>query len=266
MITMMQRVESRTRVYLNGVGLADIDPSIIIRDVSYQVPQIATRTVERARYHGSHVTRQRMDTSGVTVTFEIREYSPSFRQSVAERVTAWAMSGGVLTTDDRPGKRLHVVCTTPPAIESALKWTDALTLGFSAFDNPFWEDAHPSLLVLTGISNSGQMYGPGSASDPFVEVDVKPASSTMHSLTLTAGSSTMTFLDLTIPSGKTFSLYYDQSMILHAVRADTGAALLSKRSAASADDLMITRGVFSTVSYTADVSVSATFKTRGLYL
>lgn len=262
----LQRIESRVRVWLNGDGLQDIDPAVIIRDVSYQSPQIATQTVAHARYNGSRVTRQRMDSSTVQITFEIHEYSPTIRQSIAERVTAWAMSGGVLTTDDRPERRLHVVCTEPPSIQSALKWTDVLSVGFTAFDNPFWEDVTPTTLLLSGSSGSGQMFGPGTAADPFVEADVKPASSTLTSVTMTAGSTSIALSSISIPSGKTLAIYYDDRQTLHIERKDTGASLISKRSAASSDDLMIPRGKFSTLSYTANVSVSVTFRARGLHL
>lgn len=265
MISMIQRVESRTRVWLNGAGLQDIDPSVIISDVAYQTPMISTQTVDHARYHGSRVTRQRMGNSTVTIGFEVREYSIQMRQNIVERITAWAMSGGVLTTDDRPGKRLHVVCTTPPAIMSTKGWTNRLTLSFAAFDNPFWEDVTPTTLILTGTTDSGQLYGPGSATDPFVEADVKPTGS-LTSLSLVAGNTAVTLYGISIPSGKTLSLYYDERMTLHIERMDTGASLISKRTASSADDLMIPRGKFSSLSFTADVSSSVTFKARGLYL
>ena len=265
MIREIDHAESRVRVWLDGKGLQDIDPAVVVLDVAYQVPAISTQTVEHARYHGSRVTRQKMGNSTVSIGFEIHEYNTAFRQSIAERVTAWAMSGGVLTTDDKPGKRLHVVCITPPAIMSTKGWTNRLTMSFAAFDNPFWEDVSPTTLILSGASGSGNIYAPGSASDPFVEADVKPTD-TLTSLTLTAGDTSFVLSGISIPSGKELSIYYDEKQTLHIERKDTKASFLSKRTATSDDDLMIERGKFSAVSYTANVNCAVTFKARGLYL
>lgn len=265
MIGEIDHAESRVRVWLDGKGLQDIDPAVVVLDVAYQVPAISTQTVEHARYHGSRVTRQKMGNSTVSIGFEIHEYNTAFRQSIAERVTAWAMSGGVLTTDDKPGKRLHVVCITPPAILSTKGWTNRLTMSFAAFDNPFWEDVSPTTLILSGASGSGNIYAPGSASDPFVEADVKPTD-TLTSLTLTAGDTSFVLSGISIPSGKELAIYYDEKQTLHIERKDTKASFLSKRTATSDDDLMIERGKFSAVSYTANVNCAVTFKARGLYL
>ena len=57
MIKTLQYIPARNRVYLNRQGLADIDPAVILYDVSYGSPEITTHTVDRARYNGSRVTR-----------------------------------------------------------------------------------------------------------------------------------------------------------------------------------------------------------------
>lgn len=265
MIRQLQRVESRTRVWLDGIGLQDIDPAIVILDVSYQTPQIDTQTAEHARHHGARVLRQKMGSTTVNIQFEVHEYSPAVRQSIVDRITAWAMSGGVLTTDDRPGRRLTVICTTPPSVSSVSRWTGRLSMALSAFDNPFWQDDEPTLLIMSGTTNFGNLYAPGAAADPFVEVEVKPTG-TLTSATLTAGDTSIILSGLSIPSGKTLSLYYDERQTLHIERLDTGASMLNKRTAASDDDLMIPFGKFSHCEFTTNVSSTVTFKVRGLYL
>lgn len=265
MIRQLQRVESRTRVWLNGIGLQDIDPAIIVLDVSYQSPQIDTQTAEHARYNGARVLRQKFGSTSVNIQFEVHEYSPSIRQSIVDRVTAWAMSGGVLTTDDRPGRRLTVICTNPPTVSSVERWTGRITVSLSAIDNPFWQDNEPTLLIMSGTNEEGNLYAPGAAADPFVEVEVKP-SGTLTSATLTAGDTSIILSGLSIPSGKTLSLYYDERQTLHIERLDTGASMLNKRTAASDDDLMIPYNKFSRCSFTTNVQSTVTFKVRGLYI
>lgn len=265
MIRILQAMPSRNRVFLNNVGLCDIDPAIRIHDVSYEAPGITTSTVERARYHGSRVTRQRMGDSRVTIQFEAREYDTVRLQDIMNRIVAWAMKGGILTTDDRPNQRLHVVCTSAPSVQSTLRWTARQEIEFSAFDQPFWEDVTPKTVTLTGTSGSGQLYGAGAAADPFVEVRVE-AGAGISSLTLNAGSTTFKLTGLSLSNGQALVVYYDERHTLHIENEDTGASYLSKRSADSDDDLMLPVGKFSAVSFTSSGTAAVTFKTRGLYL
>lgn len=265
MITDLQQLPSRNRVWLNRIGLADIDPSIHIHDVAYNPPNITTNTVDRARYNGSRVTRQRMGNSSVTIQFDVREYDQVLRQSIMNRITAWAMAGGVLTTDDRPGQRLHVVCTEAPTVKSSLKWAGRQSMEFSAYDQPFWEDVVPKTTILTGTIESGQLAGAGAASDPFVEVRVK-ATQYISSVTLNAGNTTIALNGILISPTQALVIEYDDTHTLKIYNENTGTSYLNKRSASSDDDLMIPVGKFSTVSFSANGSATVTFSVRGLYL
>lgn len=261
----LQALPSRNHVYLNRQGLADIDPAIHIHDVSYGAPNIMTNTVERARYHGSRVTRQRMGNSQVTIQFDVREYDIVRRQEIMHRITAWAMAGGILTTDDRPNQRLHVVCTAAPSVQSSLKWTARQSLEFSAYDQPFWEDAIPKTVTLSGTSGSGKLAGAGAASDPFVEARVV-AAGTINSLTLVAGSTRFVLSNLSVASQQALVVDYDETHTLRIYNENTGTSYLSRRSSESDDDLMIPVGKFSDVSFSSNASATVIFKVRGLYL
>lgn len=265
MIKELQQLPSRNRVWLNRIGLADIDPAIHIHDVSYGAPNITTNTVERARYNGSRVTRQRMGNSSVTVHFNVHEYDQVRRQDIMHRITAWAMAGGTLTTDDRPDQRLHVVCTSAPSVQSSLKWTARQSLEFSAFDQPFWEDVVPKTVVLTGTSANGQLSGIGSAADPFVEVRAV-ASGTITSLSLYAADTMFVLSGISVSSGQALVVSYDDTHTLRIFNENTGVSFLDKRSASSDDDLMIPAGKFSTVSFSSNAAATVTFSVRGLYL
>ena len=265
MVRELQKLPSRNRVWLNRQGLADIDPAVVIYDVSYEAPEITTHTVDRARYNGSRVMRQRMGSSSVTITFAVREYDPPRRQDIMHRITAWAMGGGILTTDDRPNQRLHVVCTSAPSVQSSLKWADSQEMEFSAFDQPFWEDVTPAVKSLTGTDESGQLNGVGAAADPFIEVRVEAAEN-VTALTLTAGDTSFAFSGISIAAGEALVIEYDETHTLRIYNEDTGVSYLDKRSASSDDDLMIKVGRFSPVSFTANGLCTAVFKARGLYL
>ena len=265
MIRELQHMPTRCRVWLNGAGLQDIDPCIHVHDINYGAPGVTTQTVEHARHHGARVTRQRMGSSMVSVVFQVREYDITTRQEILNRIAAWAMTGGVLTTDDRPGQRLHVVCTTPPSVQSSLRWTAQQTLVFTAFDNPFWEDVTPKFRTLTGTHDEGILYGAGAAADPFVTARVE-ATQDITALTLTVGGTHFTFSGISVEAVEALVIAYDETHTLKVYNEDTNVSYLSKRTADSHDDLMLLRGQFGNVSFSSDGSATVTFEVRGLYL
>lgn len=263
----VQRIESRTRVWLNNIGLQDIDPSIIVHDVSYQANPIDAKTFDLPKFHGSRLMLRRFGVGIVTVAFEIHEYSQIFRQSILERIVAWAMTGGALTCDDRPGKRLYVACTGAPAIDSTQKWTNQLSITFTAFDNPFWEDINPIQTELTGTNVSGQIYGIGSAVGPYIEVKAVCSSGTLSSITLNVGSTSIKLEEIVIISGYPLWIYYDAKHVQHIVRrhGDSESSLMTNRTTSSDDDLIANLGVYTPVSFVADNASTVTFMARGLY-
>lgn len=276
----VQRVESRTRVWLDNIGLTDIDPAIIIHDVSYKVNEIQTGTIDRARSSSKRILLRKFGAGVVTVSFEVHEYSQVFRQSIVERVVAWAMSGGDLTCDDRPNKRLrNVVCTSAPSIESTQRWTNILQIVFTAYENPFWEDIVPIQVTLTGTDASGTIYGPGSAIGPYVEVRAQCNEDVLSTITLNVGNTSIKVENMVIQPNTGFAwsgdlwIYYDDRHIQHIERKKSlqvpsldDMSLLANRTASSDDDLIAGLGETTSVSFTANVSSTVTFMARGLYL
>ena len=265
MMRMMQDLPSRTRVYLNGEGLADIDPAIHVHDISYASPSILTSVLERARNHGGFVTRRYIDGSKVTIQFDVREYDPVRRQEIMRRICAWAMKGGVLKTDDRPEQQLRVICTQATTVESALRWTARQSIEFSAFERPFWEDVAERSCTLTGTSGTGTLYGPGNAADPFVEVRVQ-AQASISSLTVYAGATKIALTNISLSSGQILEIAYDNRQTLRIRNISSNVSYLSRRSDDSDDDLTISVGRTETVSFSSNGAATVTFKTRGLYL
>ena len=74
----------------------------------------------------------------------------------------------------------------------------------------------------------------------------------------------MAFSGLSLGAGKTLKIYYDENWILRA-EVD-GASVLAKRTADSADDLILPPGKATTVTIEASHAVSVTLKARGLWL
>lgn len=256
---------TRYAVYLDGQGLADIDPSIYVTDIAYAQPDLLLNTADKPTRAGQIVTRRNVQRSVVSISFEVHEYDTARRQDIIRRIQAWAMRGGMLTTGDRPGQRLRVVCTAPPAITSALRWTQRLQMTFSAFSQPYWEDVQETRTTITGKEGAKTIYVAGVSPAAYVSAEVTNSSGqTISSLTLRAGDTHFTFENLVFYSGMQLKVGYDDQMNLFIRLAS--ASRMQFRTPESSDDLLIPCGKRSEVSIVSDQPVTATFKARGLYL
>lgn len=254
---------TRYEAWLNKKSLSAIDPSIYIRDITYGAPTFSITANDIPGRNGQRVTSVLARSTGVVVTIEIHEQDVARRQDVCRRVQQWAMGGGELTTNDRRGQRLRVICEEPPSIASALKWTQALKMLFRTYAQPFWEDEYPRSATDKGGGTT--LYAPGFGDRTRVEAKVKNTSSqTVNTLTLHAGGTQMTFSGLGLASNATLVIDYDENDLLR-IRVGN-ASKLGCRTAASDDDLMIKTGAPEALSATANAGVTATFYARGLYL
>lgn len=256
---------TRYEAWLDKKSLSAIDPSIYIRDIAYNAPRTMITTSDIPGRNGQRVTGRSARSTSVQITIEIHEQDVARRQDVCRRIQAWAMKGGSLTTNDRRDQRLRVLCEEPPAISSALKWTQALRMTFAAYAQPFWEDETPRSVSLSGTNSDKPLYTPGIGALTRVEASVKNTSgSAINTLTLSAGGTTFDFTGLNLAANETLEIGYDENDLL-TIRAGN-TSKMSCRTAASDDDLMIETGKSETVSIRAGGSVSATFRARGLYM
>lgn len=256
---------TRYEAWLDKKSLSAIDPSVYILDIAYSSPRFALSAVDKPGRDGQYVTSMNARSNSVVITLEIHDQDTARRQEVCRRVQAWAMGGGVLTTRDRHGQRLCVICEEPSAVSSALKWTQPLKITLTAYEQPFWEDEYPKSTTVSGTSGKASLYVPGFGALTRVEASVKNSSGgTINALTLAAGGTKMNFDGLGLASGETLTIDYDENGLLRIRVGD--ASKMSCRTAASDDDLMLRTGISSEMSVSADASVTAVFKARGLYL
>ena len=257
-------MRTRYACALNGVEIGELDASVLLIDIDYNTPSRQLTTTRLAGSDGQRMMRDVTDSVSVLVTFEIHEHDIERRAAVCEQVQRWAMEGGILTTADKPERQLRVVCETPPAIGSALKWTSRLNILFTAYERPFWEDRYPTRVTING-NGSADVYAPGFAAPAVVDGRVKnTGANAVNSLTLRSGNTFFTFESLALAAGKTLEFGYDSRNILF-IRADGQSALL-KRTPASSDGLALQPGGMRKMSVTADGSVSASFEIRGMYI
>ena len=251
---------SRYEAVLNGQPLSAVSANILILDIAYPPANIDFSLYKGAKRHGNRVYREYVDHRDVVITFAIRAYSVQERQAICNAVQRWAKNGGILQTNDHEGQRLRCVLSTPPIIQSALKWTDPISMTFTAYSLPFWEENVPATLSLSGVSKSGSLYVPGSVDGANFEVVAVP-SGLLSSVSFTANGKTLSLTGLSVLSGTKVSITYDDDMIMSIKAGNT--SILNKRT--GADDLPVKSGESNSVSFSANVSCAVTFKGRGLW-
>ena len=130
------------RVALNGSQLDDMGGEIVIRSINPGVSHEQISATDKGGLYGQRITGAHWQTHDVTVTFaiDIPKKQMKDRQEVFDHVMAWAMQGGVLTLDSKPGRRFIIDKVILPDPGDLWNWTDEYTITFRSYNKPYWED------------------------------------------------------------------------------------------------------------------------------
>lgn len=250
----------RYEAMLNGINLTSVDPAILITDISYSVPNYDVNGITIAKRHGSRIQAQRKSETSCTITFAIRAYDTAERNRICQQVVFWARDGGELQTSDRDGQKLKCICTAYPTIQSALRWTDSLSITFTAYTLPWWQEVAEQRLILNGTSGNSTLYVPGTAPEAMVEVKVTPTQliTWVH---LSVRNRVLSLGGMTIGGGDPIVISYDDNMI-QSIKV-RGISLLPNRS--GVDDLIAVCGKPNSVAFSADGDCQVVFTARGLW-
>ena len=244
---------------LNGIPPESIDPALQVTDLTELPPRRRVTSVPTVR-HGLQLLRRVRESLTIRVSFIIPEYDPVRRRTLVSQLHAWADPGGVLTTSDRPGQRLIVVCDTLPML-SALSWSDVLHIDFTAYTLPFWEYECETQVTT---DSSEELLLPGDAEEVPVACEVtNTGAAPLTAVTLRCGDTQMIFSGLDIAPGGVLSLSCSGGLL---TAAANGASVLMQRTGDSSDLLLADGGKAVPVSVTADGAVRAVFHARGRLL
>lgn len=253
---------SRYEVWLNDVALSSIDPAIHLTDIAYDPIQPERTTTKHAGRDGSYSGRRdSISANKTTVSFSVRKYSTTERQRVVNEIQRWATGGGWLKTSDRQGQRIRAVCTKFPAVQSAMRWLDTLTVEFTAYDWPFWEDEIPNTATV-GSGGTGTLLSNGAR--PCDVEAVITAYASVSSFTATCGGTSIALSGISLSDGDVVNIRYTEDHHLLEIKKGT-TSLLDKRTTASSDDLIAQPGS-NAVSFTCSASASCQFIAKGAYL
>ena len=263
---------SRYEVWLNNTALSEVAPSVYISDIAYQAASLSRSTGRLAARDGQFSgNKEYFPESKVSISFSVREYDTELRQRVAQDVVLWASKGGWLNTSDRQGLRMYVKPTRLPAVFSALKWTDTLTVEFTAFDYPFWEEVKPTTVELDpGGFEQVFLHGVHSA---YMCAEIT-AKAKLTTVTIGCAGTKIVLSGITVNSGEKIVISYtDEHHILEinnvVTDSSTGkvteTSLLDKRTAGSNDDLIAKVG-WNDVYFQSNASATCVLSVRGVYV
>lgn len=260
---------SRYEAYVDGIALSSIHPAIYVEDIKYQEPNVQYRTNTFGYRDGAIIDSRYMDKSSATISFSLRLYDTVERQKVLGQINKWA-NGSALKTSDKEGLQLECVCDKYPVIGSAKKWTDILSVTFSAYAIPFWQDAIPTTANITGtvqqdgiLRGAGSFIVPGNAGNAYCAVDVT-AGSALTALSVYCGDTQLALEGVNIPAGAVVKFGYDKNGILRITC--NGTSLLDRRTPISSDNLLAVCGKVNHIGFAATATAVARFSVRGCWL
>lgn len=246
---------------LDGVSVCDIDPAIILTDITEDAPETDMETYRRSIHHGTRVAARIRRSLSVRLHLMLREYDVHARAALADRLAEWAANGGWLTINTRPNQRLRVTLKDPPRLGSSLKWTDPVEMVLTAYEQPYWQQQWPTKAIIT---DSGSISPVGTVPEAYVECDVTNAGEgDLTTITMRCGDTAITLTGLTVAAGEHVVLAYTNDDLLTITAG--GASAMANRTAESSDDLVAITRQANDISVDADQAVSAIFSTRGRY-
>lgn len=246
---------------MNGQSISQIDPALTLRDIIELDADVDKQYAPRAIHPGTRISARVRRSTTVRLVYIVRERDVAARTAIINKLADWAGEGGWLTISTRPDMRLRVEADQSPRVDSALKWTQDLTLDLTAYSRPYWEDMFP---VQSVITEKGVIRPRGTYPIAYVQADItNTGSGALTTCEVTCGDTKITLNDLVVAPGEHVTISYDDDDILHITAG--GFTALDKRTAASHDDLVAMTRVDNTISVSCDQPVCAVFYARGRY-
>lgn len=254
-------METMFKVYIDGVSLDSLSEDIYVVDITEASPQIDISTFDKYRY-GQFVTDRVRRELSVTIQAEVHAYDPQERQYIADRIQSWC-NGHMLQSSTRPGKHLHVVCTRHPQI-SALKWTENISIVFTAYEVPYWEEDYWTTAERTGTGGV-VLNMPGTA-ETEVEAEAAPVSAAAIAFEVRKGTEIIT-VNARAEVGERFVMRHENGLLKLAIAAANGEerSVYSGRTASSADEVHVQPGR-NDLYVTATTECRWTVRARGRWL
>lgn len=255
---------TRYRAWMDGTALDEIADSIYITDIVEPETQVEVISLPLAGRSGSRLQSNHRRSKTVLIRLMIREYDVAARKDVLNKVLSWAQ-GEALEINDRDGLVLYVRLDNVPQI-SSLKWTETITLSFTAWDVPYWMLSEMLPTGFVGGVTSVSLQAPGFGNAPaYVSVAVQNTGTTaIDAMTITVAERYRIRLEgLELTQNQIVVIGHNNAGPLLIVREQSGldsVSLMDKRTPDSDDDLRSVPGE-EYISCTVDVSYAGEAQT-----
>ena len=249
----------KRRASLGNVQLDEANEAIVIRGVEPGKTDRKIGTAMRMNGFGVRITNRNhsMIEAKVTFAINIKNTDLAARRGAFDAAMAWAMQKGWLKLSENPGRRLYVEEVVLPEAGDLWDYTAEYKIGMQAYGVPFWQDSTATEDDDGGLTVPGLITTVCNAS---IETD---GNSTIDSLTVTTGDSTMQFANLGLEAGETLRIGHGNTGLLW-IRIynnnNIDRSVMNKRTG-GADDLYVEPGLIS-VSASAG---TASFSCYGRY-
>lgn len=248
---------TRYRVWLDGQGLQDLDPRIIVSDIQELSPDMDVQTVSRAIGDGMRVLKRRRRTLTVAVRFYIDEYDTARRKAIMQKVVGWACKGGKLSISDRPDQYLQVETDLLPALTSAQQWLGEQIVSFVAYGMPYWQEVHPVTASASGKTGKVYLSPPGDRDTVLEATITNRGGGVLTDVQIALNGAEIRLSGLSVAVGDKVSIAMQDGLLTLPV---------AFRTAESSDELTVMAGKRNEVSFTADQDVQAVFSARGAWM
>lgn len=250
-------------VWLNGINILDCDSRIVVSEIEEQPPKEKSNISYMGYTHGGKLIKTVRRELSVDVAIGIKETDMHERDAVYQSIRKWGRYAGYMVTSRREGQRLYI--EEMKIKSSGKKWTEIATLTLTAYAKPFWEEIGArSISIAEATSGSTTLSAPGNADECTVDAEITAVGGTLNTLTVTVGDTSMSFTSLGIAANSKLTIAHTDAGLLTIKNGAT--SLMAKRTGASADDLIAEPGSSNTVSFSANVTCTAKFSTRGRWL
>ena len=250
-------MQTRIMVELNKIALHALDSRIILQGVDESAPSWNLTAQSRASRYGQLYTGTEKRYRDIVVRFAIsivRDLGE--RERILQQVIGWAAEGGELRLSYRPGQRLYVVCTAPPAVSSIDQWANSYQITFRAYDIPEWMEVSPKRTTVTDSGGTATLIIEANAGGKLEFSAANSSGSACTTMTVTANGQSFIFSSLGLASGSTLQCKYNTHDIQSLKIGST--SVLEKRTSASADDIWLKKGQ-NEITFSANVSLEWTF-------
>ena len=251
------------RAALGGVQLDEIASEIVIRRLDPGQTKETVSTTAKMGGFGTRVTGEHKDTLEASVTFaiDLPKRMLAERREIFEAVKAWALKKGWLTMNEMPDRRMYVDKVILPASGDLWEWTNEFTLGFRAYNVPFWQDEMP-VKAASGTQSSGSVTleiggNTGTVIDATFE---NKSGMTINNFWIQANGNRITLANLGLGGTQKLSISHGTDGLLRIKRGSTD--VYDKYT--GADDLYVKPGSV-TVTFQADRAGILTVQAAGRY-